>query len=338
MKMRVSITGLLLFSLSVHSQSDPGAYLAAVDRELTTVQEASWQYAKAATQNNLQKMEKRRHMLLGAVTIAISNISAMPPFDSSTSLRDSALLFLAIRQAVLQEDFGRVVDLEPVADQAFDPMEAFLKARDLSEKRLERAGNAVEKEYVTFAGRYNIKAVRAENVLSQNLEAAAASHDHFRKIYRIFFDNYKQESYFLGAIMQHDVSGMEQNRSALLKSAEEGLRRLRSIPGFREDAQLRSACAKLLTFYRHEASSALERAPEFFVEKENLAKMHDARLLKKGEGDNPEGDQAYQKALKRYHRHYLEFSETCQALEKKRKDLLALWNHAAESFLGRNMP
>lgn len=323
--------------MSIRAQFSATEYLAAVDHELLNVQQASRNYAKATMQSGSQKTEKKRHILLGAVTIAISNLSALPPFGYDTSLRDSALIYLALQQAVLTEDFGKIVDLGPIADKAFDPMEAYLSARAQSEEVLRKAASAVEKQYQVFAQKHGLKAERSENQLARDLSSAASVHSYFQEVYNLFFECYKQESYLLSAIANNDVSGMEQNRQALGDMAKKGIQTLKKLGDYRGDGRLSDACTRLLSFYRKEAQTDLANTATFFVEKENLARMQEARVLNR-DTTNKEGEKKYLKALKRFNHEAGEFNTTYFRLEQKRKDLLVSWNAASEAFFRRHLP
>lgn len=329
---------ILLVSLTCRAQFTALEYLTAVDRELLAVQEASRNYVKAAVQGNSQRIEKRRHMLLGAVSIAISNLSALPPFGYDTALRDSALVYLALRRAVITEDFARIVDLGPIADKAFDPMEAYLAARAVSEEALRNSAAAVEHQYTVFAQKNGLTVDRADNSLARELNTAAAVHQYFRQIYNIFFECYKQESYLLGSISANDVSGTEQNRKALQAAAEKGLKNLKQIPGFKGDNRLRDACIRLLAFYKREAATDLASSASLFVEKENLLRMEEARKTSRDIADNPAGEKEYRRAMKHFNQNAGQFNTTFSELDKKRKELLVTWNNTSESFMRRHLP
>src|SRR5688572_14807200 len=177
MRMRKAATILFfVFVYSLGAQTATG-HMMAVNNELKIVQEASWQYVKATTQGKPARAEKKRQALLFAVGLAISNLSVLPPFEADAALRDSAISFLKVTQAVVNEDYSRVVDLEPIAESAYDAMEAFIIARQRAEHRLAAAGMMVEEEYKKFAGRHQLAASPEKNPLADQLAASAAAYN-----------------------------------------------------------------------------------------------------------------------------------------------------------------
>lgn len=324
-----------LTACSTMAQNNAATYFAQVDGAMRQVQEANWQYARAATTARPLKVEKERQELLQAVGQASATIAGLSSWESTGGLRDSALSYLEIIHALLNEDFGRVTDLEPIAESSFDAMEAFLKARGDVERRLGNSAAALEREYQRFALANNLQ-IETHPADVENMKSVSQALDHYNTVYRIFFANYKQEAYLLDAIESADVSAIDQNRVALARSAEEGLHELKALENF-PDRQLQTACRKLLAFYHEEATSDLSEAAIHVVNREDLTRQAAALGNLRGSAEYLRASMQYEETKKAFEKKDDSFRRTCASLEQRRKTLLAAWQRTADNYMGRHL-
>ena len=97
--------------------------------------------------------------MLTSTKTAISNISKMPAFEGDKSLRDSVVSFLKLSYDVLNEDYEKIVNMEEVAEQSYDAMEAYLLAQDLANEKMNEASKMLSEMEKTFAKNHNIKLI-----------------------------------------------------------------------------------------------------------------------------------------------------------------------------------
>jgi hypothetical protein len=328
---------ILLFPALLLSQS-PAEYMGVVNNELRQVQEASWEYVRSTSGDSPSKAEKKRQAFLFKVGLGILNLTSLPPYQGSTALRDSAISLLTITQAVMNEDYARVVNVEPIAESAYDAIEAFILARQRAEHRLAAAGLMMENEYKNFSALYGIKATETENPLAHHLSEAGEAFNYYNNVYALFFRNYKQESYFLQALLENDVSAADQNRSALADCAVRGLEELKGMPAYNNDEHLKHACTKLLTFYRDEATHTLSMTAQYLVARDNHQKLREAYQSKKQGERTHEDEEMFRQASRELMKRTEEFKRRYSQSEEKRKDLLAEWNKAEEGFIRKHVP
>ncbi len=331
---------LLIFFLvffSVKAQYTPVSYLAAIDEQIKKVQQHSWQYVKSISKGKVQRTEKKRQLLLAGLGEAISGVASIPPYKNSADLRDSALAFLMLNQALVNEDYARIVDIAPIAEHAYDAMEAYIMARQKAEARLLVAANNLQEQYRIFASEHNIEVAPHEGKVAANLSKAEAAYSYYNKVYQIFFENYKQESYLLEAIQQSDISAIQQNLNALQQSSERGLNALREMDDYKKDDRLIKACIRLLTFYKYEAEMSLAGAANFFVDRDNMIKLQQAYQSKKDGEATTEEHKAYKAAVKNYRKELNDFERTSRWLHGRRKNMLESWNNAGSHFISRHV-
>jgi hypothetical protein len=206
----------------------------------------------------------------------------MPDFEGDKALRDSTISYLEISKAVLNNDYGKIVDMEEVAEQSYDLMETYMLAQEKANERLNMAVDMINAEEKKFAAAHGINIIESKDKISKKLEVANKVYKYYNPIYLIFFKSYKQEMYLLDAMKKMDVNAIEQNKNALTKTADEGLGKMKVIKPFEGDASVKAACEQILNFYKDEAEKKLQTAGNYFVKKENFEKSEQPRSKLRG--------------------------------------------------------
>src|SRR4051812_34038587 len=97
-----------VFVTTIKAQT-PGEYLQTIGKEFNEIQKNTWDYTKTAAHGkSARKVEKKRKEVISSNDAAIKRISRMQPLNGSSELRDSALSFLKVNYAVLNEDYARL--------------------------------------------------------------------------------------------------------------------------------------------------------------------------------------------------------------------------------------
>ena len=329
---KATIIICLLSGVSLFSQDNAIRYLSMVDANIRTVQAANLEYILAASNGKPEIAEQERQELIQTLALAHEQLASLPSFDGSTKLRDSAMSFLRISHALIIEDYGRVISLEPVAERSFDAMEAYIGARAAAQSRLKGAGAMVEHEYLLFARRHGFDIKPSTDALSSSITNASKAYAHYNAVYDVFFRNYKQESYLLDAISLGHISAIDQNLAALERSATTGLGELRDINPFGDD-RLVAACRNLLSFYRNEATGALAGSASFFIDKDDLERRTQI-LTAAREGETEKAAlQKHEEASAEFRKRNDSFSKTNSALAQKRDGLVQNFQKEADLFM-----
>jgi antitoxin component HigA of HigAB toxin-antitoxin module len=332
---------LYLATISLFAQQTAEAvqYLNAVGNEFQAVSKNMMSYTSAAAHGKgARKVEKTRQGLLNQIKEAERNMRRMRPFQNDASLRDTVVLYFNMAHSVLSEDFGKIIDLEDVAEQSYDAMEAYLLAKELASKKLDRASEMVAREQDKFTKAHNIKVVENTSKLNQKLEASGKVIKYYNEIYLIFFKSFKDEVYLMEALQQGDVNQKEQTKNALLNSATTGLQKLGPIPPFKGDASLKAACQQLLNFYKQEASTGIPLVIDFDLKKENFEKIKKAFDAKRPNERTQTDVDLYSKTVKEYNDAVGKVNTVQNDLNKKRAQTLDHWNKMTDQFLSRHVP
>jgi len=341
------IIGLALFfsfSLLMHSKvysqkSDALEYMENIDGQFKSITVDTWDYVSAASHGkSASKVENRRKDLLKTISAAIKTISKLPDFEGDASFRDTVISFLNLRYNVLNKDFAKIVDMEEIAEQSYDLMEAYLLAQERADEKLEAADDNLVAEQKVFAGLHGITLLENNDKISKKLESSGKVYKYYNVIYLIFFKSNKQESYLMEAITKGDINGMEQNKNALLTCSTKGLETLDTIKSYKGDQSLLSTCKSCLNFYKTEAATEVQDVINYQVSKENFEKLKKAFDAKTGSSRTKADVDEYNKAVADLNKMVAKSNSTNEDLNKKRSTAIDNWNKTVAVFLDKQVP
>lgn len=337
-----SILGVFsLFFQPVRCQKFDNAlsYMNYMSDQYRKVMEDMWDYTSAAAHGkSARKVESRRKDLLNTMAKVQGSIARMPDYQGDKALRDTAVSYLRLSYNVLNYDYAKIVDMEAIAEDSYDQMEAYINTQEAANQKLDQSGQRMEAEQLTFAQKHDIKMSENKDKLSNKLEKANKVYNYYNRIYLIFFKSYKQDFFLAEAIQKHDVNAIEQNRNSLLKFATEGSKKLDSIKGFGADNSLKASLKQLLDFYKIEASTKIPVITNFYLKKETFEKMQ-AELDGKLEMARTKQDiTQYNKALTDYNKATGDYNRVNAEITQKHNMLIEHWNKTVESFIDRQVP
>lgn len=338
-KLFSAFTVFMLGVFTMQAQKTAGEYLEIIGTEFNGIQTKTWDYTSSVAHGkSAKKVEKNRREVVSATTAAIRKIQNLKAYEGSTRLRDSALSFLKISYAVINEDYAKLMDMEEISEQSYDAMEAYMLAREKANEKLQAAGVMIDAEYTRFAGENNITLIESDSKLRRKMEIANKVYSHYNDVYLVFFKSYKQEAYLIAAMDKGDVNGIEQNKSALVKTAAEGIEKLKTFVAYENDLSLKKACAEMLEFYKEEAEKKFAPVSNFYVKKENFEKIKAGFDAKPANKRTQVDVDNYNNAVQEYNAASQEYNKMNQELNNRRGQLLQAWNQTADKFTDRHVP
>jgi hypothetical protein len=340
MKKYATLLLLILFTSPFIVAQSAGDYMDEMNRDMKDISQASWEYVSEMSHgNNAKKAEKKRLDLLQKFSDSKSRVSKMNGFNGNTVYRDAVVKYMDMSYSIFNQDYANLVDMEEVAEQSYDFMEAYMLAKEKANAKLDEAGNDMDKAEEIFAKENNINLVDPEKTkTSENIRISNLVYDNYNDIYLVFFKSYKQEYFLLQALNAGDVSAIEQNKNALIANATEGIGKLKSMTGYNGDNSVIMACKKLLEFYKSEAEKDVPTLLDFFLKKDNVEKVKTAFDAKK-EKDRTQADiDQYNKSIEEYNATITTFNTTNERLNADRTRNLEAWNKSVDAFLDKNVP
>jgi hypothetical protein len=293
---------------------------------------------KAVTRSKrARKIERKRENLLEELVDAKNEVRKMGKFHSDDTLKTAVLTYLDLNYTVLKEDFDKIMDMEAIAKQSYDKMEAFLKAKEVANDKMNNAFKKVVKAQETFADKYGITLQEGEqDRLSRKISSANKTLKYYNEVYLLFFKAYKQEAYVMEAMDRKDMNSLEQNNNSLNTFAREGLRKLKDIEPYKGDNSLVAGAKRMLRFYKKESENEFASMTDFYIKKDTYEKVKRNFESKSRRERTKQDIKQYNKAVKEYNRAAKKANRILKSGNKKRQKYLENWNETVEEFFDRH--
>jgi hypothetical protein len=328
---------VLNFYAAAQDYDVPVEYMQAISKQRENISKKFMAYVSASAHGKKEKkVQALRAKLLDEVQEAKMNISGLPSFKGDKSYRDSTVDFLKLYYNVLNEDYSKIINMEEIAEQSYDAMEAYMMAQEMVNKKLEEGNEKMHRATEAFAAKNNITLTKDDSELGEKMKQVHEVNKYHTALYLIFFKPYKQETYLIEAVSKNNITGIEQNKSSLLRYAQDGLEKLKSIKAFEGDNSLLTACKVVMNFYVKEVNEKMSTVSEFYLTKERFETIK-KEFEKKSSPSKAEVD-GYNKAVKDINTASDAFNNTNQSLNTERNSVLNEWNKAVKAFFDEHTP
>jgi hypothetical protein len=335
------VTVLFLVPSVIFSQDfkNAGDYMNYIGDQHRAIMENVWDYTSSVSHGkSARKVEKRRKEVIQSVVDAKTSIRKLKPFNNDAGFRDSVLSYLEINHDVLTENYGKIVDMEAVAEQSYDAMEAYLLAQEIANQKLEVAEDMMLLEQKSFAASNNITLLENNDPLTLKMKKAGEVIKYYNMIYLLFFKSNKQEAYLIEALSKADLNAVEQNRTTLAKYANEGLSKLDTIKSFEGDQTLITATKQYLKFYKDESENKMKAMTDYFLEKEKFDKIKSAFDAKPSSSRKKEDVDQFNAAVNAINKASDSNNAVNNELNNLRSQNNENWNKTAQDFLDKHVP
>lgn len=337
-----SLIMLAFFSFSsVKAQNiseNPVDYLTAVGNIQTEMNAKYMAYISAVAHGRrARKIEKMRGQTLEAITNSRYKTIELPLFKKDNTLRQSSIEYIQLCYSVFNEDYAKIVNMEEIAEQSFDQMQAYILLQEKTSEKLKQASDKMQQASKDFAAKNNITLVDKQSELGDKMEVAGELNHYMNRIFLVFFKCNWQDNELIKAINSKKVTDIEQARSSIIRYATEGLQALDTIKNFKGDGSLAMACRQALQFYKKTAETDIPKITDFFLLEENFSKLKKT-LDAKGQNRTKEDVDAFNKAVKEFNTGVNNYNQLNNNLNNNRNRVLENWQSAEKGFADAHMP
>ena len=308
-------------------------------RELELSQKYLDYMTQVAHGNRARKLEKRRQEVITQIRQSLGEASRLRPYKGDATLRDAYRTYWDILLKVFSEDYHKIVNMEEIAEQSYDHMEAYLMAQQKAGEVLSHAQDEIEPVYKAFAAKNNVRLIDGgDSKLEKKMRQVSAVNAYYYDIFLIFFKSYKQDMYVTEALSRKDLNGIEQNRTTLAKFAAEGLQRIDTIKAFKGDGSLTNACRKVLEFHKLEAEKQLPGMSDFLLKNDEFEKIRKAFESKPASKRSQADIDLYNKAVDELNAALQSSNKLLVAMNTGRENALNHWNQTRQRFMEMHIP
>jgi hypothetical protein len=335
----LAATLLLSLSLAAQNMDNPGDYMTAITKARGEMDVKYMQYISAAAHGRrARKVEKLRQEVLDNITDSRYKTIALPIYKGDNSLRQSSINYIQLCYNVFNEDYKKIVNIEELAEQSVDEMQAYMLLQEKISERLHDGYDSLDKAGRDFAAKYNVTLTSEQSPLGSKLEVAGKLNGYSNSVYLIFFKCNWEDNQMVKAMNDKKVNDAEQARSALLSYANDGLKGLDTLKPFEGDPSLIGACKHALLFYQQAADKDVPKLTDFFVREEEFNKLMKAFEAKDPSSRTQPDVDTYNKAVKDMNSSINAFNQTNNKVNNGRTQAVNEWTSAEKDFANQHMP
>jgi len=341
---RLSIFILVIFLIMNIScfaqdiQNNPGDYMTEITKARGDMDTKYMQYVSAAAHGRrARKVEKLRQQVLDNITDCRYKTIGLPKYKGDNSLRQGSIDYIQFCYRIFNEDYKKIVNMEELAEQSFDEMQAYILLQEMIDQKLHEASANLQKATTDFAAKYNVNLIEEKSPLSAKMDMAGKLNHYMNNVYLVFFKCNWEDNQMVTAMNNKKLNDIEQSRNALARYANEGFQALDTMRVFDGDPSLANACRGTLSFYKNLAEKDMPQLTDFYLKQDEFEKTKKAFEAKSGSATKQEVND-YNKAVKEMNNSINTFNQTNNKVNSNRKQVLSDWDNAEKKFADEHMP
>jgi hypothetical protein len=332
----------LLCTPRVHGQmiENAGDYMTAMSNAQVEMDQKYMAYLSAAAHSRREKkIERLRSQALESINNAKYKTIDLPKYKGDNSLRQASIDYIQFCYRIFNEDYSKIVNMEEIAEQSVDQMEAFLLLEEKASEKLHDAYDNLIKAEKDFAVKYSVNLVDTKNDLSDKMGTAGKLNSYCDRIYILFFKCNWEDGQLFKALNSHHLNDAEQARNSVIAFAQQGLELLKtdSMRTFEGNPALAAGCREALLFYDDMAKNEVPKLTDFYLKQENFDKIK-ASLDAKGSAKTKDDVDQYNRAVKDINEGVNNFNQLNQELNKSRQEVVQNWENTEKTFRDEVMP
>ena len=326
----------------IHAQTieNAGDYMTAMtDAQVDMDQKYMAYISASAHSRRAKKIEKLRSQALESIDNAKYKTMSLPKYKGDNSLRQANIDYIQFCYRIFNEDYSKIVNMEEIAEQSVDQMQAFLLLGEKASEKLQEASENLGKAEKEFAGKYGVNLIDTKNELSDKLGTAGKVNSYCDQVYIIFFKCNWEDGQLFNALNAHKLNDAEQARNSLIGFAKEGLEALKadSLRTFQGNPTLAAGCREALIAYNSVAQEDIPRLTDFYLKQENFDKIKKS-LEAKGSNKTKDDVDQYNRAVKDINASVNSFNQLNQDLNKRRQEIVQNWETSEKTFRDEVVP
>lgn len=337
---------ILVFTIFSSAESysqvieNAGDYMTQISSARVEMDQKYMAYISAAAHSRrARKVEKLRGQTIESIANAKSNTMGLPKYKGDNTLRQASIDYIQICYRIFNDDYSKIVNMEEIAEQSVDQMQAYLLLEEKTSEKLEEASGNLEQAEKEFAAKYSVTLIDTKNELSDKMTSAGFINRYCDRLYILFFKSNWEDGQLFNALNNHKINDAEQARNSLIHFSEEGLTALKSdsLKDFKGNSGLANGCRQALEFYLNMAKNNIPKLTDFYLKQENFDKIKKG-LEAKGNNRTKQDVDEYNKAVKDMNASVGSFNQLNQDLNKSRQEASKNWEEAERTFRDDLMP
>lgn len=337
------LTIFVLFTLITAKAQDfktPVDYLNFIGKETDVISKNTWNYTKAvAHSKSARKIDATRKTLVKSIQNAAKKIANLKEgYKGDTEYRDQLLSYLSISEKYINDDYGKIIDMQEVAEQSYDFMEAYIMARDLVNEKINEEVEKLNTYQKHFGKKYSIQISEDNSAIGKKMKASNAVFKYHTEMYLIFFKVNVTDMNLMKSIQKKDLNAIQQNASSLELYANEGLEKLKNSVPFDKDSSLLTSTKKALEFYKKEALVLTPKVVSFLMLNQQAEDTKES-LEKKLEKERTKQEiDSFNALIKEVNKEASVYNKLNATFYQDKFAVNTNWEQTGEQFISKHVP
>lgn len=332
----------LLLTASLHAQEFTSAndYLTYIDKETSPISKSTWKYTSAiAHSKSGRKIDATRKQLVKTIQNASKKIKALQNgFKGDVEYRDQILAYLDISEKHINEEYDKIINMQEVAEQSYDAMEAYILMRDMVNEKIDAEVDKLNANQRTFAAKYGIQITEDNSELGKKMKISNEVFENHTQLYLIFFKVNFTEGSFMNAMQNNDLNAMQQNANAMKQYADEGIEKLKTFEAYKKDPMLVNATKNYLEFCKKEADELSPVSVSYTMLNLKVQESQKTLENKKEKDRTNEEIDNYNKLVSQMNKEVVAFNRINNKYNAERAKTINLWNQTGDNFISKHVP
>ena len=249
---------------------NPSDYNNYIMKEMTLAVQKNFEYISFNVHSEeFDLLEEKRNEVILQITQSREKVRNMPPLDGDFRLRDEAVEALNEYQLAFELDYKDIIGLKRKSKDSFEAMEAYWKAEDKAEDKVNKATTRLRKAQQVYASKNNMKVVegKADDELEQKMAKITAVNNYWREIYLQFFKVSKEYDQLWNLLSEEKAEPLDRQRKQVIKTIDSVLPILKAKTGFKGDVEFRDQTIDLIEYYKRVAQTDFVKIVEVLLKK-----------------------------------------------------------------------
>ncbi len=342
MKSKLTII-LFIFTVTILQAQEfktPIDYLNYIGKETNIISKSTWKYTSTvAHSKSARRVDATRKALVKSIQNATKKIEALKDgYKGDIEYRDQMLAYLSISEKQINQEYDKIIDMQEVAEQSYDFMEAYIMARDLVNQKINAEVDKLNANQKSFGAKYDIKILEDTSELGQKMKISGEVFDNHTQLYLIFFKVYITESNLMKAVAAKDLNAIQQNANALEQYSTEGIEKLKTFVQYKKDLSLVNATKKALEFYKKEALEFGPKVVSFIMINQKFDESKKTIDNKPANNRSKEEIDNFNKLVAELNKEVDNYNRINTKFNTDRSTMLGNWDQTSEVFISRHVP
>ncbi|WP_396158138.1 hypothetical protein [Flavobacterium sp.] len=342
MKVRNLIILFFAMSANLIAQEFKSAeeYLTYIEKEQGLISKSTWKYTTAvAHSKSARRIDNTRKQLIKSIEAAQKKINILKDgYKGDVEYKNQVLQYLDICKININEEYEKLINMQEVAEQSYDDMEAYLLMRDLINEKLDSENEKVDNAFKSFALKYNITITEGNSELGEKIKLSNEVFDYHTSLYLIFFKVNFTDTSLSKAIEKKDFSAIQQNSNSLIQYSDEGLEKLKTIKPYKGDSSMITITKKALEYHKKEAQQYVPKIVDFIMFNEKFDNAKKTLEAKKEKDRSKEEIDNFNTMVKQVNKEIDNYNKLNKANFEEKNNILTNWNNVGENFISSHVP